>query len=70
MIKQSMIPYLTVKNTQETIKFYRDVFGFTHMPNNDGESPEHAEMEFQNTVLCSALKVPLVQLLKPLEQTK
>ena len=43
MNKQSMIPYLTVKNTQETIDFYRDVFGFTHMPNNAGESPEHAK---------------------------
>ncbi len=51
MNKQSMIPYLTVKNTQDTIDFYRDVFGFTHMPNNAGESSEHAEMKFQHTVI-------------------
>ena len=45
MNKQSTIPYLTVKNTQKTIDFYRDVFGFTYIPNNTGESPEHAEMK-------------------------
>jgi len=54
----TMLPYLIVKNTKETIDFYSQVFGFKYMAHQDSENRdcgEHAEMHFNDAIImfCS-----------------
>lgn len=48
-----LIPYLTVRNTRASMKFYKAAFGFEVMQlgNDENQEPAHVEMKRENVII-------------------
>jgi uncharacterized glyoxalase superfamily protein PhnB len=47
----TLIPYLTVKSTKDSIQFYQNAFDFKWINQHDGEDCPHGEMQYKDVII-------------------